>query len=240
MFMKKEQFEQVYENLEKRVTWCDKYLGPIKSKEDLLKLSLKDYLELISECKTLMSEMDKIYAELQHIHGMGNLSAMQQGKLLKLTNQFSTYRSDIKCLSANATLDKIPDIPTSAKYKLSVLGDFTLTRPARGSKAVSEISLNDSAESTAQSVTSSEFSKPVGSFDGRVIKLKEDEIEKFATWYGYYCTLSSAAVIEAIKVGKAYGGIQWMVKEDSYIGAPTNPGNLNRTAKLFAGLINKK
>jgi len=133
--MKKEYFEQVCKSLEKRIAWCEKRLDPILSKDDLLNLPLKDYLSLVTESKTMMSDMDKIYSEWYHIIGMGNLSAVQQGKIFALIKKFGEYRTDIKCLALNNTPEKIPDIPAESTYKVKVLGNFTLTRKARGKVA---------------------------------------------------------------------------------------------------------
>jgi hypothetical protein len=233
-------FNLIYENLKSRVDWCDEHLGPILCKKDLLRLTLEQYIELIGRCKTLKSEMDKIYAEWYHIIGMGNLSAVQNGKLFALIKRFSLYRSDIKCLADNASMDKIPDIPTSSKYKLTVLGDFTLTRESRG-QAESEVDLSDAPESKAE-ITISDLQgkpEPAGKFDGKNIHLNPDEVKAYALWSGYWLTLKASGVADAIRAGKAYGGVQWMVKPDEYLGVPINEGSKNTISKLFAGQITR-
>ncbi len=238
--MKKEQFDQIYNNLKERVDWCEEHLGPILCKDDLLKMTLKDYMELLNKCKKLMGEMDKIYAEWYHIIGMGSLSAVQQGKIFALIKKFSIYRSDIKCLSMNASSDTIPDIPTSSTYKLTVLGNFTLKSNGRG-KPESEVDLSDQ---TAESVTASKVSTAgnptkVGFFDGKNIYVDKDKLTEFATWMAYYLTLSEANLVDAIKTGKKYAGIQWVVKDNEFVGMPVKTATRNNVVKLFAGQIEK-
>lgn len=60
-----------------------------------------------------------------HILGMGNLTPVQTSKLVSVFKNYMTYRSDIKSISMSSP-KSIPNIPTTAEYKLSVLGNYKL------------------------------------------------------------------------------------------------------------------
>ena len=136
--MESKLFETIYNNLKSRVDWCNKTLGPIKSKADLEKMSLKKYQAILKMCKTLMSDMDKIYTELNHIYGMGNLTVQQQSKLISMMRKFTNYRSDIKCLASHKDINSVPNIPSTSTYQLSVLADTVLSRSVRCDKSNKE------------------------------------------------------------------------------------------------------
>lgn len=129
-------FEEIYNNLMERANWCDTVLGPIKSKSDLENISVKQYLEMKDKCKTLLSDMDKIYTEFEHIIGMGNLTVQQQSKLLSAMRKFTNYRSDIKCIAAHSDANSVPTLPGLSTYQLSVLSNTTLVRGDRGQDVV--------------------------------------------------------------------------------------------------------
>lgn len=130
--MEKKLFETIYNNLQSRVEWCDNNLGNILCKNDLENLTLKQYQSLLKGCKNLMSDMDKIYTEINHIYGMGNLTVQQQSRLISIMRRFTNYRSDIKCLATHNDVNTIPNIPTKSTYQLSVLANAKLVRNIRG------------------------------------------------------------------------------------------------------------
>ncbi len=125
--MESKLFETIYNNLKKRVDWCNTNLSPIKSKDDLANLTVKRYQEILNKCKSLISDMDKIYTELNHIYGMGNLTVQQQSKLVSMMRKFTKYRSDIKSLASHKDIHSLPTIPTISSYQLSILASGVLT-----------------------------------------------------------------------------------------------------------------
>lgn len=56
---------------------------------------------------------------------MGNLTPVQTSKLVSVFKNYMAYRSDIKSISMSSP-KSIPNIPTTAEYKLSVLGNYKL------------------------------------------------------------------------------------------------------------------
>lgn len=129
--MKKELFEVIEGNLNKRVDLCSKVLDHVLSTEDLLNLKVSELQWTINMSKSLLSDMDKIYIELHHIFGMGNLTVCQRSSLCSLMDKFSTYRSDLKAIASIVEVMNIPNLPTNSSYTLSVLGDFKLTSNVR-------------------------------------------------------------------------------------------------------------
>lgn len=121
-------FETIYGNLEKRVNWCDENIKPLREGDTLQNLSVKQFNTLITNASNYMSEMDKIYAEVNHIYGMGNLTVCQQSQLMSMMKRFSYYRSDLKYLSSYNNFKVEPKLPDKSEYKLSVLADVTFKR----------------------------------------------------------------------------------------------------------------
>lgn len=131
-------FEQIYGNLLTRATWCDENLGPIKCQDDFKQISVGKYFEILDKCKVLLSDMDKIYTEFEHIIGMGNLTVQQQSKLLSAMRKFTNYRSDIKAIASHTDPNSVPVLPGLSTYQLSVLSNTTLVRGDRGKDIVVE------------------------------------------------------------------------------------------------------
>lgn len=125
--MEREQFKQIINNLEARLNACTEYLGNIDSIDSLTIGQIKAIYEF---CKTEQSLMDQIkHNELYHILGMGKLTVIQQMKFISLIKKYLAFSSTIKyCASClkSISLDKTYDLPNTAEYKLSVLGDFSL------------------------------------------------------------------------------------------------------------------
>lgn len=132
-------FETIYNNLKSRVEWCDINLGPITKKEDLENLSASSYIKIKNKCKEYLADMDKIYTELNHIYGMGNLTVRQQSQLYSIMKKFTNYRSDIKCLATHSDPNTLPSIPKSREYDLTVLAKCKLKQKARGAEGVEPI-----------------------------------------------------------------------------------------------------
>lgn len=121
-------FETIYGNLEKRVNWCDEKLKPLHGNDSIQTLQVKELSDIVVTATSYMSEMDKIYTEINHIYGMGNLTVCQQSKLMSMMNRFTSYRSDIKYLAGYNNIKNAPKLPEKSEYKLTTLADVTLVR----------------------------------------------------------------------------------------------------------------
>ncbi len=86
--MEKEKFEKIIRDLEVRVVICERRLELLTSKEDLLALPLKDFIELKNFCQEEQSKMDKVNTDLYHLIGMGNLTPIQTQKLCGLIRKY--------------------------------------------------------------------------------------------------------------------------------------------------------
>lgn len=129
--MDKKLFETIYNNLKSRVEWCDNNLGKLTTKEDVENLTLKQFKAIKDKCVELQSDMDKIYTELNHIYGMGNLDVRQQSKLISMMKKFTIYRSDIKSIASFNKPGEIPNLVDRSEYKLSILADCKLVEDER-------------------------------------------------------------------------------------------------------------
>ena len=127
--MKKEEFDLVIGALQERVDNCEKYLGEIKTTEDLKNITIKQALELKDFCVTEVEKMTKIaMVDLYHILGMGNLSVPQMMKFVFMMKTYLSYRPNIKSISKGFdSMTNLPKIPVKTKFKLLALCDLTLT-----------------------------------------------------------------------------------------------------------------
>ena len=127
--MKKEEFDLVIGALQKRVDNCEKYLGEIKTTEDLKNITIGQALELRDFCIAEVEKMTKIVmVDLYHIIGMGDLSVPQMMKFIFLMKAYLSYRPNIKSISKGFdSMTNLPKIPVKTKFKLLALCDLTLT-----------------------------------------------------------------------------------------------------------------
>ena len=134
--MESKVFNEIMENLNKRVQWCDEHLGPLTSKEGIEALTVGEYLKIKEQCKKYHSEMDKIFCEVRHLICMGDMTVVQQSRFLSLLKRFTDYRPDIKHIDSHKDANSLPDIPASTQYTLSILSNITLKKEARGKEVV--------------------------------------------------------------------------------------------------------
>lgn len=146
-------FDEIMENLNKRVQWCDEHLGPLTSPEAIKNLTIGDYLKIKAQCKVYHSEMDKIYCEVRHLLTMADMTMVQQSKFLSALRRFSAYRPDIKRIDSHNDVNSLPSIPVKSTYTLSVLSNVTLVREARGKAVAIE-------DETNETVTKVEVKEP--------------------------------------------------------------------------------
>ena len=127
--MKKEDFDLVISALQERLDNCEKYLGEIKTTEDLKNITIGQALELRDFCVAEVEKMTKIaMVDLYHIIGMGDLSVPQMMKFVFLMKAYLAYRPNIKSISKGFdSITELPKIPVKTKFKLLALCDLTLT-----------------------------------------------------------------------------------------------------------------
>ena len=127
--MKKEEFDLVIGALQERLDNCEKYLGEIKTTEDLKNITIGQALELRDFCVAEVEKMTKIaMVDLYHIIGMGDLSVPQMMKFIFLMKAYLAYRPNIKSISKGFdSMTNLPKIPVKTKFKLLALCDLTLT-----------------------------------------------------------------------------------------------------------------
>lgn len=127
--MKKEEFDLVISALQERLDNCEKYLGGIKTTEDLKNITIGQALELRDFCVAEVEKMTKIaMVDLYHIIGMGDLSVPQMMKFVFLMKAYLAYRPNIKSISKGFdSMTNLPKIPVKTKFKLLALCDLTLT-----------------------------------------------------------------------------------------------------------------
>ena len=127
--MKKEEFDLVIGALQERLDNCEKYLGKIKTTEDLKNITIGQALELRDFCVAEVEKMTKIaMVDLYHIIGMGDLSVPQMMKFIFLMKAYLSYRPNIKSISKGFdSMTNLPKIPVKTKFKLLALCDLTLT-----------------------------------------------------------------------------------------------------------------
>lgn len=127
--MKKEEFDLVIGALQERLDNCEKYLGEIKTTEDLKNITIGQALELRDFCVAEVEKMTKIaMVDFYHIIGMGDLSVPQMMKFVFMMKAYLAYRPNIKSISKGFdSITELPKIPVKTKFKLLALCDLTLT-----------------------------------------------------------------------------------------------------------------
>lgn len=131
--MNKENFDKIVKDLETRISMCEKKLDKIASKETLLNISLKEFIELRNYCQEEQGRMDKVNNDLYHLIGMGGLTPIQLQKFCGLVKRYLVYRSDIKYLACLSTIDLNINFPQASDYK-TYLGQIRLTSEPRSKK----------------------------------------------------------------------------------------------------------
>ena len=128
--MEKEKFEKIMEDLEVRVVICKRRLERLTSKEDLLALPLKDFIDLKNFCQEEQSRMDKVNTDLYHLIGMGDSTPIQLQKFCSLVKKYLVFRSDVKYLASLVITDTNINFPQKANYK-TYLGQIKLENGPR-------------------------------------------------------------------------------------------------------------
>ncbi len=125
--MEVKNFNIIITNLNNLINRCEKTIGHIKSKDDIDNMTLKDIREMITQCRLIYGEMDKVNTiDLYHIIGMGNLSASQRLIFWNRMEKFLSYRPDLHNI-CTLNIPDTPGIPATTSFKCKVLGNITLT-----------------------------------------------------------------------------------------------------------------
>lgn len=211
--MKKEVFEIIKSNLKSHLEDCKKHLDHILTTEDLSNITIKEFIELKSFAKKEEVDMTEIcMVDLYHVIGMGDLTVTQMNVFLRLFKEYSSYRSDIKCLATMETVDKLPKLPSRSSFKLHKLGDITLQSKLRGR-------VEDEVEPIVEQNNVSDYhevkEKDVGSLvqlgnlsiQGNIISLKLEDVDTLLPVLNPVCKRET--FLKACKNKIAYCDIVW-------------------------------
>lgn len=148
--MEAKTFEIIMTNFNNILEECHSHLDNIKTTKDLEKISLKEAKELFTYCKKAQSTQDKVFCDVRHLLGMGNLTPVQTSQLIKCFKEYSSFRSDIKAIASNlSSISNLPKLPSTSTYDLVVLGPIKLTSELRGYKCSSQIITKSTKENVA-------------------------------------------------------------------------------------------
>jgi hypothetical protein len=165
--MEKTQFAKLLASIEARYITCGFYLDTIQSTEDLKRLTIKEAAETRAFCLAEEEIMTKfLMVDLYHIIGMANLSPPQMMQFIYAVKEYSSYRSRVKALAKLESLSDLPNVSTSAKFKLLTM-DFTVGDLNVAESEIAEVS---------------DYKPEVGlpfSLDHRRIQLKVDQLDYF-------------------------------------------------------------
>lgn len=183
--MKKEIFEIIQTNLQTRIDACKRHLDHIQTTEDLSKISIKEFIDLKTFCKHEQVDMTEIVmVDFYHVIGMGDLTITQRNKFLSMMYEYTSYRSDIKCISVMDNVEKLPKLPSRSSFKLHKLGDITLTSKLRGrckedvEPVVEELNVDDYNKAKQDDLVNV---VQVGTIkmQGNVIEMKKEDVPEF-------------------------------------------------------------
>ena len=200
--MKKEEFDLVISALQERLDNCEKYLGEIKTTEDLKNITIGQALELKDFCVAEVEKMTKIaMVDLYHISGMGDLSVPQMMKFVFLMKAYLAYRPNIKSISKGFdSITELPKIPVKTKFKLLALCDLTLT--------VGED--EDAFEDNATVDEYTELKQMNAKKDGEVSEKADEEVsektdkEQITVQSDYFSIVDQTVMVDMGRLGEFY------------------------------------
>ena len=229
--MKKEEFDLVVSSLQERLDNCEKYLGEIKTTEDLKNITIGQALELRDFCVAEVEKMTKIVmVDLYHVIGMGDLSVPQMMKFVFLMKAYLAYRPNIKCISKGFdSITELPKIPVKTKFKLLALCDLTLTA-GEGEEAFEDnATIDEYTELKKVNVKADEEASEKADEEQVVVQsdcfsiMGQTVMVDMGRLGEFYKVLSSLAtttcdftkLIRRILDHKPYFGIEWFGSEDN-------------------------
>lgn len=210
--MKKEVYEEIIGSLEARRKLCFEHLGAVHTTDDLKELSLAKAAELKRFCVEEVEVMTKIcMVDLYHIIGMGNLSPTQMMEFTYKMKDYLSYRPRIKVLAQHlSTIEDLPTLPVTTKFKLLGLGDVTLTYGE--GEEVDEASVEDYT-ATKKSVNIPEPPEDLPfTLSGNNIEVDLDRLDYFIELMKalFNVELSVDTLRKRINSKGEYFGIQWI------------------------------
>jgi len=126
--MNKKDYELIIKNLDKVIEECKIINDKFSSPEAVLKWTVKEYQNNCNKARELQSKTDVILkTDCYHIIGMGNLTISQSAMFIKRIKILGELRSKIKVLASVQDV-MIPNVPSSAEYKCSLLDNKKLVR----------------------------------------------------------------------------------------------------------------
>ena len=209
--MKKELFEEIIGSLEARRKLCFEHLGAIHTTDDLKELSLAKAAELKRFCIEEVEVMTKIVmVDLYHIIGMGNLSPTQMMEFTYKMKDYLSYRPRIKVLAQHlSTIEDLPTLPVTTKFKLLGLGDVTLTY------GEGEVVDEGSVEEYTSLKVKKELPEPPEDLpftvNGSTIEVDPQRADYFIQLMEelFNVNLSAETFIKKVNAGAEYFGIAW-------------------------------
>lgn len=209
--MKKELFEEIIGSLEARRKLCFEHLGAVHTTDDLKELSLAKAAELKRFCVEEVEVMTKIcMVDLYHIIGMGNLSPTQMMEFTYKMKDYLSYRPRMKVLAQHLnTIEGLPTLPITTKFKLLGLGDATLTYGE--GEEVDDGSVEDyTSLKVAKTIPDPPADLPF-TITGNTIELELDKLDYFVELMEalFNVSLSVDNLRKKINGKGEYLGIQW-------------------------------
>lgn len=239
--MNKEDFKRITDVLETKLETLDKLLGPITEDSPINYITIGQLKEIKSKsAQELLSMTNILMVDLYHIIGMGNLSAMQLGKLTKLIKTYANYRPDLKAIVKwDGNINTLPKIPKRCKFKLLEF-DLELISGREGeieeiSEAVNEYT--DRVKTTAEGLGLTKESHPgtwnTDTKDIHIPKLAINEFIAYIKLHKFFKVVSEANLKKHITNGGEYCGVVWYAKDDEIIGQPTNRDSIRVFEELY-------
>ena len=209
--MKKELFEEIIGSLEARRKLCFEHLGAVHTTDDLKELSLAKAAELKRFCVEEVEVMTKIcMVDLYHVIGMGNLSPTQMMEFTYKMKNYLSYRPRMKVLAQHLnTIEGLPTLPITTKFKLLGLGDATLTYGE--GEEVDDGSVEDyTSLKVAKTIPDPPADLPF-TITGNTIELELDKLDYFVELMEalFNVSLSVDNLRKKINGKGEYLGIQW-------------------------------
>ena len=209
--MKKEVYEEIIGSLEARRKLCFEHLGAVHTTDDLKELSLAKAAELKRFCIEESDVMTKIVmVDLYHIIGMGNLSPTQMMEFTYKMKDYLSYRPRIKVLAQHLnTIEGLPTLPVTTKFKLLGLGDVTLTYGE--GEVVDEGSVDDyTSLKVAKTIPDPPEDLPF-TVNGSTIEVDPQRADYFIQLMEelFNVNLSTETFIKKVNAGAEYFGIAW-------------------------------
>jgi hypothetical protein len=249
----KDDFEKIESGLTERIELCEKFLGMISEDNPIENISLKQALEARKFCIGEVAVQTQILmVDLYHIIGMGNLSAMQLGKVYKLIRAYSTYRPDIKAISKwDGNLMNLPQIPKRTSFHLTKF-DLVLVG-GRGGEIEEDVETVDDYNTITKTPTGfvpTPVSEPAGEVADddlcphavyravdRTVEIDKGYAYLVSKWLceniAYFKCTNAGLLSAAMTSGKVRYGIAWSSLTNGKISGTIEYGSVDNLVPIF-------